>query len=445
MKNVLLLFVLMGSLTARAQWVLQPFTFQNTIAPYPPNAATLHIVDAQTVWATSINQYEGYNIGSNEVAHTTNGGATWTVQTIPDMDFYYECVFGVVGLNASTALISTANGVGPGRILRTADGGATWTTRTTPAQFGYPDSYADFLLAFSPTEILCIGDPVAALGNHFEMYRSLDVGLTWVAVSTANMPVAQAEEYADINYKAQRLGDHLWFTTNKGRVYHSPDRGISWSVAQTSLTQAGSIAFRDVRNGLYYVPGEALLQTTDGGVTWTPVAVSGPVHRIVAAVPGTNNYLSVGQGTDAGTSYSRDNGATWTALETTKSHFDLAVLSPTVAWSAALNFTSTTRAGLGAYKLTSTVLNTASLLRLPAETLSASPNPSANGYFALKLAPGVRPESYTVTDALGRVVQTGLLPPSDLAQLDLSAQAPGLYTLLLHTSRGVAQQRLIRQ
>ncbi len=445
MKNFLLLLVLallLGS-PARAQWTLQPFSFTSSFSPLPPfGIQAIHIVDAQTVWTVAVSQYMGTNYGDNEVARTSNGGTTWTVSTVPGMDFLDEIISNVAGLSASTALICTVNFAGPGRIMKTTDGGVTWTTQTTPTQYGSPDSYADFVLAFSPTEMLCVGDPIASLSNHFEMYRSLDAGLTWAAVASSTMPVALSGETATPYHKA-RVGNHVWFTTNKGRVFHSADKGVTWTVSQTSLTNVGSVAFRDALNGLYAVPG-GLVRTTDGGATWAPVAYAGPAHASITAVPGTGNYLSAGQGTDAGSSSSRDNGTTWTAIETTLSHFDVAAFSPTVAWSAAVSYRTSGIFGLGAYKLTTTVLGTAA----PAPTaalLQVFPNPSADGRFSVALPAGTVAESLTVLDGLGRAVLTQALAPAGHTTLDLAAQAPGLYTLLVRTGHGVAHQQLVRE
>lgn len=447
MKNYLLLLALalLASLPARAQWVLQPFAFSSVYPPLQPfGIQAIHIVDAQTVWTVGVSQYMGTNYGDNEVARTTNGGATWTVSAVPGMDFLWEIISNVAGLNATTALICTANVMGPGRIMKTTDGGVTWTTQTTAAQYGSPDSYADFVLAFSPTEMLCVGDPIASLSNRFEMYRSTDAGLTWTGVATGNMPVALGGETATPYYKA-RVGNHVWFTTNKGRVFHSTDKGLTWTVSQTSLTGIGSVAFRDALNGLFFVPGGGgLVRTTDGGATWTTVAYTGPAHANLTAVPGTNNYLAAGQGPDAGSSFSRDNGTTWTAIESTLSHFDVAAFSPTVAWSAAFSYANTVYSGLGAYKLTSTVLGTAPAAA-PAALLQVFPNPSADGRFGVALPAGQPAGALTVLDALGRVVLTQPLAPAGRTELNLGAQAPGLYTLLVPTSQGVARQQVVRQ
>jgi len=154
----------------------------------------------------------------------------------------------------------------------------------------------------------------------------------------------------------------------------------------------------------------------------------------------------VGQGPDAGTSLSRDNGTTWTALETSRSHFDLAVLSSGVAWSAAVDYQGSSRAGLGAYKLTANVLATRPAATLPAGTLGLHPNPSPGGPLTLTLPTGLplTDAELSICDALGRCVLKYSVAAAS-STVDLGRLAPGLYTVRLRTSLGLAQQQLIVQ
>lgn len=451
MKNLVLPLTLLAlaSSPASAQWVLQPFTFTSA-----PTAFTqqIDIVDAQTVWALGL----GRNGPIPRVVRTTDGGATWTQATVSVPGSTGESPRNIKGLSASTALICGVSSTG-WRILKTVDGGATWTKRTTTGQFASPDSYTNFFAMFGATEGICIGDAIPTTGNRFEMYRTLDAGDTWTAIDTTAVPKVLAGEIAIDVFSAQ-VGNHFWFHTSKGRVFHSRDKGQTWTVGTTGLVypppvneRNGSIAFRDTLNGLVRVPAlNALARTSDGGATWQPVTTTGPVHRLIAAVPGTNHYLSAGEGTDAGSAISTDNGTTWTALETTRSHYDLLALSATVAWSAAVSFTGTTRTGaLGFYQLDPNVLGTPALTTLPAGALRVFPNPSADGRFSLALAAGQQAESLTVRDALGRAVLTRAWSSGDgyvlCEELDLRTQAPGFYTLEVRTSHGVTQQQLVRQ
>ena len=127
---------------------------------------------------------------------------------------------------------------------------------------------------------------------------------------------------------ALKGGDDTWFVTGgavTARVFHSKDRGRTWSVADTPApagkASSGlfSVAFLDAQRGFvaggdYKQPAFAGLngiRTEDGGATWTaaPLSATG-FYSAVAPVPGAKDELvAVGL---AGEAVSHDAGRTWT-------------------------------------------------------------------------------------------------------------------------------------
>ncbi|UOG76825.1 hypothetical protein MTX78_09545 [Hymenobacter tibetensis] len=64
-------------------------------------------------------------------------------------------------------------------------------------------------------------------------------------------------------------------------------------------------AFRNAANGLAKDEEGNLTRTTDGGLTWTPVLPTGPLHVTgLDNVPGTSTYVSVGITGEIGTCWS---------------------------------------------------------------------------------------------------------------------------------------------
>lgn len=438
MKKVLLILAafLLTNVAAQAQWVLQPFTFTNTdLTP-----VYLDAVDANVAWAAGFDVL--FNEGGNEVVHTANGGTTWTKNAIANLGATEE-ITGIVGLNATTALVCTSTGAG-GRILKTVNSGTTWTVQTTATQFASAASFPNGIAFFNATEGVCFGDPGTG-ATRFEVYRTTDAGATWTGVPTISLPVIQAGEFGVVNHFAVN-GNAIWFSSTTGRVFASLDKGVTWTVGNTNLgAVVPLISFRDASNGLALDDATGLLAaTTNGGTTWSPVSYTGPLHVLgIHNVPGTNQFISVGAGTDAGSSYSRDNGATWTALESTFNHASVDVVSPTVAWSSAVD--PNTATGLGANKLTSTALGTIKNVALQ-QGLSVYPNPSSGGQFVVTMAQGRATETQVeVLDMLGRAVYTRTVQTATAPSfnLDLSQQATGIYTMQLRTEGGVAQQKLV--
>lgn len=457
MKTLLLLLagLLLAHFPACAQWALQPFLFTNSLPASAPCVSALSVVNAKTVWAIAASQsYSGstfYSVGDNEVARTVNGGTTWTVSVASTMPFANESFTNITGLSASTALACSARRTSAGvpsggGIWKTVDGGSTWTAHTTPAQLADTSSYPTVIFAFRMAEALCVGNPTRNAGYCFELYRSADSGDTWVRSRLAAMPQALPGEVS-APFSAAQVGDHIWFGTSVGRVFHSPDRGQTWTVSSTGLVDTPAISFRDASHGLATVLG-TVASTTDGGATWQHLPPGGPVHQLLATVPGTNDYLSAGQGTDAGTSISHDEGHSWIALETTRSHFALAVHSATVAWSGAVDCATTSRAGLGAYRFGSITLPiTPPLTGVAAPAFTVFPNPSLGGQLTLNLLDALPAAgSLLVFDALGRCVATHPLPTgSRSVGLSLGHVAPGCYLMQLRAGAHLAQQRVVVQ
>lgn len=437
-KTVLALAsLLFAGTAAHAQWVQQPFTFANPAL----SAFYIDAVDANVVWSAGFDLAN--DAGGKQVAFSTNGGTTWTVSTITTLTSAEE-ITGIAGISATTALVCTSYGpAGGGRILKTTNGGTTWAAQTVTGQFTNAASFPNYIAFFNATEGVCAGDPV---GGRFEVYRTTDAGTTWTAVATANLPVALSNEFSVVNHFAT-VGNGFWFSTTFGRVFGTADKGVTWTVGDTNLGAMNIpwVSFRDASNGLALTAAGALARTTNGGTTWTSVTPSGTIHGGgIDNVPGTNQYVSIGNDIDPGSSYSRDNGATWVVIENARNHGSVDFVSSTVGWSSALNASS---GGLGAYKLSTAVLGTTQNVALQ-QGLSAYPNPSADGQFTVAMAQGRPAEAQvTVCDALGRRVYTRTVATAAAPTftIDLSRQTPGVYTMQLRTEGGVAQQQLVVQ
>jgi photosystem II stability/assembly factor-like uncharacterized protein len=263
----------------------------------------------------------------NTILRTDDGGATWKKLANPSpvpaerLDFR-----DVDAVSDTTAYVLSIGEGTASRIYKTIDAGLTWTL-----QFANADAAAFFdAMAFWDADHgIAVSDSVKGA---FVIITTEDGGRSWNRVPADRLPPALENEgaFAASGTNVTVFGStHAWFGTGaaaRARVLHTPDRGRTWTIADTPL-RAGqtsgiySIAFRDAMNGVvvggdYSKETEAVdnaAVTRDGGKTWTPVTGLSGFRSVVAYVPGQRTaMLAVGpQGSDV----SVDDGRTWTKVE----------------------------------------------------------------------------------------------------------------------------------
>lgn len=293
-----------------------------------------HAVDTAVVWLSGT---------GGTYARTTDGGATWQTGTVPGADsLQFRDVHAV---DAETALLLS---IGPGeqsRIYRTADGGATWAQVFTNPE---PEGFFDCMAFWDAAHGLAFSD---AVDGTFLIVTTADGGQTWARVPAARLPAAQPGEgsFAASGTCVVTQGDSTaWIGTGNAataRLLQTTDRGRTWTATAPPLVggeAAGiaSVAFRDARHGVALggdiahpdVYAENVVRTADGGATWTPggrLPFPGAVYG-AAYVPGTQPPVltAVGPG---GAAYSRDDGLTWTALDTL-TYWSLTFAGPSAGW-----------------------------------------------------------------------------------------------------------------
>lgn len=229
----------------------------------------LSVVSAGVVWASGT---------GGTVVRTTDGGMTWDVFLVPGaskLDFRDIEAFG-----PDVAYVLSAGDGEMSRVYKTTDGGKSWKLQFTNPD---PKGFFDAIAFWDELHGLALGDPV---GDKFQLIHTID-GKTWQPLKT-DMPPALIDEGA-FAASGTCLITHgetgAWFVTggpNGPRVFHSTDRGQTWTVQASPLAgrskSAGlfGIAFRDATNGVvvggdYTKPDEEGVNgavTADGGKTW---------------------------------------------------------------------------------------------------------------------------------------------------------------------------------
>ena len=139
-----------------------------------------------------------------------------------------------------------------GAAFYTEDGGKTWVKGTTPK------SEIDnklFRVKISPS-----GQAVA-VGVMGAVFASDDFGKTW-------QRIAPEEDIAwnDIAF----IGNTIWVAGEFGHLKYTQDGGITWMPVKSETDRSlMAITFRDEMNAMAVGLEGTMIQTTDGGVSWT--------------------------------------------------------------------------------------------------------------------------------------------------------------------------------
>lgn len=250
---------------------------------------------------------------------TTDAGKTWQtgqVPDAPDLDFR-----GLRGFDDRTAILMSSGSGDKSRIYKTNDGGAHWTLL-----FTNPDAkgFLDGIVFWDARRGIVLGD---AVDGRMTVFTTTNGGEHWVRRQT---PPAAANEgaFAASNSSVELLGKkEVWFGTGgrgAGRIYHSKDAGVTWTVTATAIrndtASAGifSVAFRNARHGMavggeYSKDKETLgniVRTSDGGLTWAtpPGAAPHGFRSAVIYLPARKMWIAAGT---SGSDLSIDDGVTW--------------------------------------------------------------------------------------------------------------------------------------
>ncbi len=257
----------------------------------------VHRVDAETIVAVG-----GYVTLSADttgvVTRSTDGGATWSasppLQSILFADAYFSDADHGVAVGGDFAQFVPT-------VSRTSDGGATWDTQDL--------SGVGYLLAVS----FPAPDTGFAVGYDFGASLAIaaattDGGMTWTPQSLTSDQVLNDVRFSDAT--------HGVVVGNAGALFVTSDGGAQWDARDSGTAyDLHSVTFNGdtiVVSGGDYVSEGAVIFSTDGGTTWSPV----PVDRstLFAVFSDASNGTAAGSG--GALLHTSDGGASWTSLQT---------------------------------------------------------------------------------------------------------------------------------
>jgi photosystem II stability/assembly factor-like uncharacterized protein len=256
---------------------------------------------------------------------TVDGGQTWRADTVAGataLDFR--------AIHARSSDVAWVMSAGEhARIYHTTDGGRHWTLQHQDTTKG---AFLDAIAFWDARRGLAFGDPV---DGHFMLLATDDGGRSWNRLPPSATPPVLPNEaaFAASNTCLVTRGrSSAWFVTGGGersRVFRTSDAGHTWmasdSPIRAGVASAGIFSFA-TRDGIHAVivggdfqkPADAdanAARSNDGGRSWTPSTKTPAGYRsAVAYRPGraSRSYVAVGL---TGTDISRDDGATWSKVD----------------------------------------------------------------------------------------------------------------------------------
>ena len=322
-----------GVAVVHASWSTPTFK-PNVGIPFGagPFLASISFGDATHGWAVGS---ENSALGGLVMA-TTDGGSTWSPQTIPAGS---QQLTAVAAVSATTAWTVGTSVSGPAEILATTNGGATWTQQTASTPTTTSLDGVSFVSSTTGWVVGQVNNGTVAP----VILGTTNGGALWTAETVpAGVTSVTSVWFVDAS--------HGWATdqTSTGDgVISTTDGGTTWTAESVPASIAlRGITFRDALHG-WAVGGSGgsalILVTSNGGATWTAQTAPAGMTTItgvafanlsvgwIVASPGLFGQPGPGVATTV------NGGATWTAQNTpvsSNSFNGVAALSTTTAFAA---------------------------------------------------------------------------------------------------------------
>ena len=241
-------------------------------------------------WFTDANT--GTLVGSSDtILRTTDGGASWAIQSSGTTNNLY----GVCFMNADTG-IAVGNA---GTILRTTDGGASWGIQSS----GTANNLCGICFINA--------DTWTAVGNAGTILRTTNGGASWTS-----QPGGTTNNLRSICFINADTGTVVG---NASTIFRTTDGGTSWtnqSIGTNNQTGISynlcGVSFKNADTGIVVGQSGTILQTTNGGASWT--SQSSEVYFDLSSICFTDANTGTIVGSTGTILRTTNGGISWTSL-----------------------------------------------------------------------------------------------------------------------------------
>ena len=263
MKRIILILVTIFSFLNPGLSQTYKWTYVSNLPEPRPIANSLCAVDYNILWIACSSQN-----GVARIYRSVDGGLNWTIknQGLPAVNGY-----GIFALDSVNCWFGTDQA----SIYHTSNGGLNWTNQIT-----VPGSFSNGITFFTPNYGVWFADPTSSNGQPFQLRVTTNAGNNWNLIPSA--PISSSEngvlnswDFTDSNHFW--LGTHNTIAyTNFARIFKTNSGYYgNWNNTQVAVTGTSdgcwikAIAFVNSMNGIIGTSNGDILNTTDGGLTFS--------------------------------------------------------------------------------------------------------------------------------------------------------------------------------